>query len=348
MRDRAYTIATAALTIIALASLLALRFVGLYSHQALAVVLALGLLWAVLGRGGLAWRGRLRTELRRGFRLDRARHEFRDAVARAGFWGITAAACLWVFPRSTETLPIMAILGGIGVLRIAASFVTPRQSNSLVTVAMVIAAAVLLLDLGRTFLRGSAPAQIAPPFKGEWLVGQGGPSPLQNHHLSAYNQRFAIDLVRLENGYIFDASREAQGNAAVYSWEQPLLSPANGRVVFTRDDMEDADGVGTVDSTADAAGNVIVIELDNGLFVLLAHLRHGSLRIGNGDVVRKGDILALIGNSGNTTMPHLHLQVQTHVDLWNPDNRSVPFAFETDGRVPIRNDRVIQRRGSGP
>ena len=39
-------------------------------------------------------------------------------------------------------------------------------------------------------------------------------------------------------------------------------------------------------------------------------------------------------------MPHLHLQIQTHADMWDPDNRSVPFAFDTDGRVPVRNDRV--------
>ncbi len=88
------------------------------------------------------------------------------------------------------------------------------------------------------------------------------------------------------------------------------------------------------------AGNQIVIELVNGLFVLLAHLQHGSVRVREGDLVRVGDELARIGNSGNTTLPHLHLQVQTHVDIWDPDNRSVPFAFDTDGRVPIRNDRI--------
>ena len=234
----------------------------------------------------------------------------------------------------------MAILGGVGILRIAASFVTPRQYNPLVTFAMVTAGAVLLVDLGRTFVRGSAAVQIAPPFEGEWLVAQGGPSPLQNHHLAAYNQRFAIDLVRLENGYIFDTSGDAQGNEAVHSWGQLLLSPADGRVAFTRDDMEDAAGVGAADSAADAAGNAIVIELDSGLFVVLAHLQHGSLQVRNGDAVRKGDALARVGNSGNTTMPHLHLQVQTHVDLWDSDNRSVPFAFDTNGRVPVRNDRI--------
>lgn len=104
--------------------------------------------------------------------------------------------------------------------------------------------------------------------------------------------------------------------------------------------MEDAEGVGTVSTAADAAGNVIVIELDNGQFVVLAHLRQGSLQVEIGDLVQTGDMLARVGNSGNTTMPHLHLQVQTHADLWDPNNRSVPFAFDTDGRVPVRNDRV--------
>lgn len=88
------------------------------------------------------------------------------------------------------------------------------------------------------------------------------------------------------------------------------------------------------------AGNVVVIELESGHFVVLAHLRQGTLRVGVGERVRKGDPLALVGNSGNTTMPHLHLHVQTHPDLWDPDNRSVPFGFEPDGRVLRRNDRV--------
>ena len=340
MHDRAYKIVLAALTLVALASLLALRFVGLYSHQVLALFLLLGVIWAILGPGGIAWKGRLRTEVPRALGLKWNRHESRNAVARASFWGITTVTCLWVFPRSTEFLPFIAVLGGIGVLRVAACFVTPRQSNTVASVAMAIAGAVMLADLGRTLFRGSASVQIAPPFGGEWLVLQGGPSPLQNHHLSAYNQRFATDLVRLENGSIFDSSPETAGNAATHGWYQPLLSPADGRVVFVRDDMEDAEGVGTVNSAADAAGNVIVIEMSSGQFVVLAHLRQGSLQVEEGDFVQAGNVLARVGNSGNTTMPHLHLQVQTHADMWDPDNRSVPFAFNTDGRVPVRNDRV--------
>ena len=64
--------------------------------------------------------------------------------------------------------------------------------------------------------------------------------------------------------------------------------------------MEDSEGPNFVTDPADAAGNVIVIELDTGHFVVLAHLRHGTLQVSQGDRVRKGDPLALVGNSGNT------------------------------------------------
>ena len=338
MSAGAYAIVTTLLTLLGLAGLFSLRFVGFYSHQALAVVLLLGCGWAVASRAWLAWKGRLHLRLPRGFRGRDSRPHFLQAVGRASFWTAASAGCLAVFPRSAEMTPLIVVLAGVCLLRTAASFLTSSRTNTGPTLVMATGALVLAFDLGRAFIGSSAAVvQIAPPFQGQWLVLQGGRSPLQSHHLSAFNQRFALDLVRLENGRIFG---DETGNAAVHSWEQPLRSPVDGKVVVARDDLEDAEGANFVIDAADAAGNVIVIELDTDLFVVLAHLRHGTLRVGEGDRVRRGDPLALVGNSGNTTMPHLHLQVQTHIDLWNPDNRSVPFAFEPAGHVLARNDRV--------
>lgn len=340
---RTRQVITTLLTLLALAALLSLRLIGLYSHQALAVVLLLGLVWAVASRSWLARKRRLHLELLRGPGSRDHRQQLLQAAGRASFWAMTGAACAAVFPRSAEMTPVIAGVIGIGVLRVAASFLVPRRTNPGPTLVMMAGALVLAFDLGRAFLGGGfreGPAdivQIAPPFEGDWLVLQGGPSPLQSHHLSAYNQRFALDLVRLDDGRIFT---EEEGNASVYSWEQPLVSPADGTVVIARGTMEDSEGANFVTDRADAAGNVIVIELEGGEFVVLAHLRHGTLQVGEGDRVRKGDPLARVGNSGNTTMAHLHLQVQTHRDLWDPDNRSVPFVFEGDGRVLARNDRV--------
>ncbi len=336
-------IVTTLLTLLALLALFSLRLLGLYSHQALAAVLLLGLAWAVANRGWLAWKGRLQLVLPRGFGRSDRRPEFVQAVGRASFWAMAAAACLAVFPRSAETTTLVAAVVGVSLARIAASFLVPQRTNAGPTFVMAVGALVLAFDLGRA-VRGGSPVdgpasvvEIGPPFEGEWLVVQGGRSPLQNHHLAAYNQHFALDLVRLDDGRIFT---EGEGNASVYSWEQPLVSPSDGTVVVARDEIDDSEGANFVSDPGDAAGNAIVIELDTGGFVVLAHLRRGTVRVSVGDRVRKGDPLARVGNSGNTTMPHLHLQVQTHPDLWDPDNRSVPFAFEPHGRVLARNDRV--------
>ena len=338
MRNRAYAIVTTLLTLLALAGLLSLRFIGLYSHQALGLMLLLGLGWAVVSRIWLARKQRLYRGLFREFRERERRPHLFQAAGRASFWAVASVACLAVFPRSAEMTPIIAVLAGVSCLRVGASFLISSRTNAGPTLAMAACALFLAFDLGRAVLGGpAARTQIAPPLEGEWLVLQGGRSPLQNHHLAAYNQAFALDLVRLRDGRIFS---DQTGNASVHSWEQPLLSPVDGTVIVARGEMEDSEGANLVVDPADAAGNVIVIEFDAGYFVVLAHLRHGTLRVGQGDRVRTGDPLALVGNSGNTTMPHLHLQVQTHADLWDPDNRSIPFGFAPDGRVLARNDRI--------
>ena len=349
---RTHAIATTVLTLLGLGVLFALRIVGLYSHQALAVVLLLGCGWAVASRIWLARKGRLYTGLLRGLlgglrgglRERERRQQLLQAAGRGGFWALIALACLTVFPRSAEMTPLIIVLAVASVLRVAASFLVSRRTNPGPTLVMAAGALVLAFDVGRASLgprlTGAVDpvVRIAPPFEGEWLVLQGGYSPLQSHHLSAYNQHFAVDMVHLDDGRIFT---DGTGNAGVNSWEQPLVSPVDGTVVVARGDMEDSEGLNLVTDVADAAGNVVIIELDNGLFVVLAHLRQGTLRVSEGDRVRTGDPLGLVGNSGNTTMPHLHLQVQTHIDLWHPDNRSVPFAFGPGGRFPVRNDRVV-------
>ena len=338
MGHKAYAVATTLLALLGLVCLFSLRLLGVYNHQSLAVLLLLGLGWAVVSRVWLLRKGRLHKGLLRGLREREGRPQLFQAVGRASFWAAASVACLAVFPRSAEIVPLIGFMAVVALLRVAASFLILIRTNAGPTLVMMAGAVVLILDLVRAFLGGPVPVvRIAPPFEGEWLVLQGGQSPLQSHHLAAYNQRFALDLVRLENGWI---AAGGSGNASYHSWEQPLLSPADGTVVFARGDMQDAEGLGGVTDREDVAGNVVVIELDTGHFVVLAHLRHATLRVGEGDRVRKGDPLALVGNSGNTTMPHLHLQVQTHPDIWDPDNRSVPFGFEPDGRVLARNDRV--------
>ena len=54
---------------------------------------------------------------------------------------------------------------------------------------------------------------------------------------------------------------------------------------------------------------MIVVDIGSGRFALYAHLQPNSVRVRVGDHVRRGQVLGLVGNSGNTTQPHLHFQL---------------------------------------
>ncbi len=100
-------------------------------------------------------------------------------------------------------------------------------------------------------------------------------------------------------------------------------------------------------------GNHVVIEIGPEKFVLLAHLMKDSVVVREGDPVRRGDKIARCGNSGNTSEPHLHLQVQNRADFDAPGLRTHPIFFSNvrrtrSGRTELlaradlrRNDRVV-------
>jgi murein DD-endopeptidase MepM/ murein hydrolase activator NlpD len=80
-------------------------------------------------------------------------------------------------------------------------------------------------------------------------------------------------------------------------------------------------------------GNHIIMDLGGGRFAFYAHLQPGSLRVKNGDKVRRGQVLGLVGNSGNSTEPHLHFHIS---DANSPlSSEGLPYvfpSFEVQGR----------------
>ena len=94
------------------------------------------------------------------------------------------------------------------------------------------------------------------------------------------------------------------------------------------------------------AGNHVVIALGlAGPFVLLAHLQHGSVLVRPGDNVESGNRIGNCGNSGNSTQPHVHVQVTDSLD-W-PRSRGLPMAFAAaDGtvRMPGESEIVVVDR----
>lgn len=164
---------------------------------------------------------------------------------------------------------------------------------------------------------------LSAPFRGGWLVVQGGRSGLINHHHGLTSQRHALDLGRLENGQ--ERSGHEMKKESYFSWGETLLAPADGTIARAVDGFRD-NAIGETDDQH-LAGNYLSIDMGNGRFVVMAHLQNGSLLVSPGDRVRAGQPIARCGNSGNTSHPHLHLQVQNQPEILAPDAETYPILF---------------------
>jgi murein DD-endopeptidase MepM/ murein hydrolase activator NlpD len=89
----------------------------------------------------------------------------------------------------------------------------------------------------------------------------------------------------------------------------------------------------------------VIIDLGGGHFAFYAHFQPGSLRVKLGDRVKRGQVLGLVGNSGNSTEPHLHFHVS---DANSPlATEGIPYVFDA---FELRGDdkSVSKRKGQMP
>lgn len=96
------------------------------------------------------------------------------------------------------------------------------------------------------------------------------------------------------------------------SFGQPIYAPCAGRVIAAQSDRDDQ-LVGERDDV-NPRGNQVCIKRDDGLVVVLAHLRKGSVLVRDGEWVEAGQLIAQVGNSGRSSQPHLHMHVADSAD----------------------------------
>lgn len=172
--------------------------------------------------------------------------------------------------------------------------------------AALAAASVLALARSRRHRWGTSTALPLAvfPLRGAWYVGQGGGRGL-NHHLAVPEQRGAVDLVRVGGTGSHRGDRRALGSYRAYDAE--VFAPCGGRVAAAVDGLPDQ--TPGVLRYGPLYGNHVT--LDTGTeTVVLAHLRPGSVAVAVGDRVRAGQLLGRVGNSGNSSEPHLHLHAE--------------------------------------
>ncbi|MFU1796487.1 peptidoglycan DD-metalloendopeptidase family protein [Paenibacillus azoreducens] len=170
------------------------------------------------------------------------------------------------------------------------------------------------------------------PFQGEdWLVFWGGTNVLLNYHYEYESQRYAYDIVQAKDGYSY--SGDPTRNESYYAFGKEILAPADGVVVSIVNDIPDNEPVGVMNEKA-PAGNVVVIQ-HGGEYSYLAHLKKGSVTVKPGDRVRAGDVIGHLGNSGNSSEPHLHFQVSDGAELFQ--SHAIPIQW-AGGIEPVKGE----------
>jgi murein DD-endopeptidase len=162
-------------------------------------------------------------------------------------------------------------------------------------------------------------AVISPPLRGENWLAANGPSNTSIHRRAlnplngrAYvSQRYAIDWVQLyPDGRIYRGDPKDNRNYRAYGAEIHAVS--DGVVTETKDGIQQnvPNEKPVVPITLETAGgNHVIMDIGGNLFAFYAHMQPGSLRVKVGDKVRRGDVLGLLGNSGNSSGPHLHFHI---------------------------------------
>lgn len=153
------------------------------------------------------------------------------------------------------------------------------------------------------------------PLNERALIGWGGDRLETNYHVIKPNERWAYDIL-IPPAEVKSSKLDDYG---IYGAK--VMAPASGTVVSINNDEKDL--VPGSDDFQSMAGNHIYLRLDEtGTFLVLAHLKKGSIKVKEGQHVNEGEFLAQVGNSGSSSEPHLHI----HHQRQDPSKVSIFFS----------------------
>ena len=173
-------------------------------------------------------------------------------------------------------------------------------------------------EVGPTKVDSRTLPVLSSPLRGERFIAADGCCDASRHTRAILPvngqtfvaQRYAIDYEQADDQLrIFTG--EPTDPKSYFIFGEDVLAAADGTVVGTRNDLpEQVPGTFPSGISLDAAdGNYVVLDIGNGFFINYAHMQPGSVRVKLGDKVSTGDVLGLVGNTGNSVAPHLHFHV---------------------------------------
>jgi hypothetical protein len=174
------------------------------------------------------------------------------------------------------------------------------------------------------------PVELAAPVRGRWVAINSPGTAVPSHGVKAYGQTYGVDLLQpsADAPASIGWSLRTRAPESYACFGAPVFAMAPGTVLRATSTQRDHRSRDTWPAliwmmTAEAfgrelagvgriLGNHVIVAHDDGTCAVYAHLRQGSTVVGKGDRVDAGQQLAQVGNTGNTSEPHLHVQLMDH------------------------------------
>ena len=272
------------------------------------------------------------------------------SIAVAGLWIIAP----WYIPYIYLTVAtILAIRSGLHMKSkpwFDSSY--PRAQMAifgLVIVSLATVGIAAYLISGRMIQAGEQINLRFPLQQGTYYVAHAGSNTVLNPHIKTLapiprfkpwrGQSFGIDIIKINNWGLRTNGIQPADPQRYKIFGDKVVAPCAGIITHTENDRPEMPVPIRDPDRTKLAGNHVLLECD-GIEILLAHLQRGSVSKKAGDVAAIGDFLGLVGNSGNTTEPHLHISAQRRT----PDKPLIggePVVILFNGDYLVRNQRVI-------
>jgi hypothetical protein len=189
--------------------------------------------------------------------------------------------------------------------------------------------------------------KIGPPLAGKgWVAFNGCCAPGGEHRATSmpvnggihFAQRFAIDWMRLDDqGRLVHGDVSDVHNYTAYGLD--VIAVADGTVVEILNTLEDQKPPQGPDpktiNLENVGGNHVILDLGHSVFAFYAHMEKGSITVAPGDRVKRGQVLGKLGNTGNTTAPHLHFHLMDGRSMLG--SSGLPYvidSFVVAGQIP--------------